>query len=270
MGGGMDPALLVYDSGFGGLSVVSGLRRQGVQGAIRYLADHGAFPYGDRTPEELLERICLVLGEAAKRLNPLGIVVACNTASTLALAELRRRNPDTAFIGVVPAVKPAAALSRSGLASVLSTPLTAKRDYTANLIREHAGHCVIAIVGSPHLARLAEAVLQGNLPDHEAIRAEIAPCFVEQDGRRTDAVALACTHFPLIQSTLMALSPWPVHWIDPADAVARQVLRVLPELAGQPPAQGEVLSTRPPELGETLAHGLLARGLEDRIGLFAV
>ena len=269
MTGGGGRALLVYDSGLGGLSVVSGLRRQGVRGPILYLADHAAFPYGDKSPEALVERIRLVLGQAIDRLSPAGIVVACNTASTLALADLRHSFPDSAFIGVVPAVKPVAERSTSRLGTVLATPMTAARDYTARLIANHAGDCAITVVGAPNLARLAEDVVQGHAPDHAAIRAEITGCFREVDGRRTDAIALACTHFPLIQSTLMALAPWPVSWIDPSDAVARQVLRVLPGLAAETPARGIVLSTRPPsDPGPGLANQLLARGLSAEVELF--
>jgi glutamate racemase len=127
----------------------------------------------------------------------------------------------------VPAIKPAAERTRSGLVSVLATPGTVKRQYTRELIREWAQKCHVRLVGSDRLASLAETYMRDGFVDEEAVRAEIAPCFVEMDGRRTDIVVLACTHYPFLVNRMRKTAPWPVDWIDPAEAIARRALSLL-------------------------------------------
>ena len=117
---------------------------------------------------------------------------------------MRARYPALPFVGTVPAIKPAAAASKSRLISVLATTGTVARDYTQALVREYAGDCEVALVGSPHLARLAEDCMKGLPVDDAEIAREIAPCFVESGGRRTDFVVLACTHYPLLQDQFVA------------------------------------------------------------------
>jgi glutamate racemase len=153
------------------------------------------------------------------------VVIACNTASTLALPVLRARFP-IPFVGTVPAIKPACAQSKTKRVSVLATAATVRRDYTFELIREFAGDCRVTLRGAERLAGFAEDALRGITIDDEAIRAEIDPCFVE-DGARTDTVVLACTHYPLILPLLDRLAPWPVTWIDPAPAIARRASQLL-------------------------------------------
>src|SRR5690606_14794486 len=154
-------------------------------------------------------------------------VIACNTASTLVLGDLRAAFPGTPFVGTVPAIKPAAERTRSGLVSVLATPGTVKRQYTRDLIREWATRCHVRLVGSDRLAGLAEAYMREGFVDEEAVRAEIAPCFLQEDGRRTDIVVLACTHYPFLVNRMRKTAPWPVDWIDPAEAIARRALSLL-------------------------------------------
>ena len=164
-----------------------------------------------------------------RAVRPDVVVIACNTASTLVLPELRAAHSDVPFVGTVPAVKPAAARSHSRLISVLATPATVARDYTHDLIRQHAAHCEVTLVGSARLAPLAEAFMKGEPVSDDEIASEIAPCFVERDGRRTDHVVLACTHYPLLLDRLRRVSPWRVEWVDPAHAIARRVDHVLAE-----------------------------------------
>ncbi|MEF3193955.1 MAG: aspartate/glutamate racemase family protein, partial [Halothiobacillaceae bacterium] len=133
-------------------------------------------------------------------------------------------------IGTVPAIKPAAERTRSGMVSVLATPGTIRRAYTRELIATYAGNHHVHLVGSDHLARMAEAYIRGEPLSDEAVLAEIAPCFVEQEGRRTDIVVLACTHYPFLANVFRRLAPWPVDWLDPAEAIARQARRVVPAL----------------------------------------
>ena len=166
-------------------------------------------------------------------------MIACNTASTIVLGDLRAAYPDTPFVGTVPAIKPAAERTRSGLVSVLGTPGTVARQYTRDLIASWAQKCHVRLVGSSRLAALAETYMRDGFVDEEAVRAEIAPCFVEKDGRRTDIVVLACTHYPFLVNRMRKTAPWPVDWIDPAEAIARRALSLLPGEREQQPDGGE-------------------------------
>jgi glutamate racemase len=135
--------------------------------------------------------------------------------------------PEIPVIGTVPAIKPAAQLSRSKRIAVLATPGTVARDYTHDLVQTYAADCEVTLVGSRLLAGYAEAELAGSPVPDEAIAAELAPCFVADGDRRTDVIALACTHYPLLLPRLEALAPWPVTWLDPAPAIARRVVQLL-------------------------------------------
>jgi glutamate racemase len=220
--------VLVFDSGLGGLTVLREIERARPDLPLMFVADDAAFPYGRLDGQMLVLRVAAVLEHYITNFAPRMVVIACNTASTLALPELRRRFP-LPFVGTVPAIKPACAQSRTKRVSVLATPGTVKRDYTKALINEFAHDCKVTLVGSEHLASLAEASMRGDPVDDMAILREIAPCFVD-DGARTDTIVLACTHYPLIIDRLKYVSPWPVTFIDPAPAIARRVS----ELAGQP------------------------------------
>jgi glutamate racemase len=227
------PKILVFDSGLGGLTVLAEIKRTRPDAAIVYAADDAAFPYG-RLPEPILiARVETVIGALIASHRPDLVCIACNTASTLALAPLRRRFPAVPFVGTVPAIKPAAQASVSKMISVLATPATVARDYTRDLIREFAAGCSIELVGAQNLAGLAESFMQGEPVCDQAIASEIAPCFKHGAQGRTDTIVLACTHYPLLVERLRALAPWPVTFIDPAPAIARRVDQVLRE-AGKP------------------------------------
>jgi glutamate racemase len=172
-----------------------------------------------------------VIDAVKQRYDPDLVVIACNTASTVALPALRERF-EMPFVGTVPAVKPAAVASRSKLISVLGTEATVQREYTHALIRDFAADCDVTLVGSGRLASIAEADLRGETVDDAAIEREIAPCFVEKGGRRTDVVVLGCTHYPLLLERLQRLAPWPVEWLDPAPAIARRVADLIGEFEG--------------------------------------
>lgn len=226
--------ILVFDSGLGGLTVFRAIRALRPDADYLYLGDTERFPYGDLAPEVLIARVLEVIGEAMAGFAPHCIVIACNTASTLVLPSLRKRFA-VPVVGTVPAIKPAAQLTRSGMISVLATPATVARDYTAALIRDFAGDAEVTLVGAGGLARLCEQALRGEVVEDAAILREILPAFVETEGRRTDVIVLACTHYPLLIDRLEALAPWPVTFIDPAPAIARRVVQVL----GQARAEGE-------------------------------
>jgi glutamate racemase len=230
---GAKPRILVFDSGLGGLTVFRAIRASLPGADYHYLADDARFPYGALPPDELISGVLEVIGAALADFPADCVVIACNTASTLVLPALRARF-SMPIVGTVPAIKPAAAATKSGLISVLATPGTVRRDYTNDLIRDFARGVAVTLVGSRALAGLAERALRGETVPDEAIFAEIAPCFVEKDQRRTDHIVLACTHYPLLLDRLKALEPWPVEWIDPAPAIARRVVQVLSsEAAGE-------------------------------------
>jgi glutamate racemase len=223
------PNILVFDSGLGGLTVLAEIRKliDGVN--LIYAADDAAFPYGARSEAQIIERVEDMMEWLIAGQRPDLICIACNTASTIALKPLRSRFPYMPFVGTVPAIKPAAKMSRSRMITVLATPGTVAREYTRELVRDYAADCLVELVGSNRLASLAEAYMQGERVDDQAVAAEIAPCFQSRADRRTDTIVLACTHYPLLREQFQRLAPWPVDWIDPAAAIARRVRHVLAE-----------------------------------------
>jgi glutamate racemase len=224
------PRILVFDSGVGGLTVHAEVAKAIPGAQFTYVADDAAFPYGDLSAKACAARVVYVVGRAIHRFQPDIVVVACNTASTVALPALRQTF-DLPFVGTVPAVKPAAEQSRTRTISILGTPGTVGREYTHDLIIQHAADCRVTLVGAGNLARLAEMHLRGEPVEDRAVLAEIEPCFRERDGVRTDTVALACTHYPLLIDTYRRIAPWDVAWIDPAPAIARRVVALLREAA---------------------------------------
>lgn len=230
--------ILVFDSGIGGLTVLREARLLMPERGFIYVADDAGFPYGGWEEGPLKARIVALFGDLLERFDPEAVIVACNTAFTLAGADLRLAFPEMRFIGTVPAIKPAAERTRSGLVSVLATPGTVKRAYTRDLIQSFASQCHVRLVGSENLARMAEAYIRGESLDDAAVLAEIAPCFVEKDGARTDIVVLACTHYPFLANVFRRLAPWPVDWLDPAEAIARQARRLVPLVDGAEHPEG--------------------------------
>ncbi len=219
--------ILVFDSGLGGLTVLEQVRRARPDADYVYAADDAAFPYGGLSEPILVARVLAVMERLVARHAPDLVVIACNTASTIVLPALRKRFV-TPFVGVVPPIKPAAALSRSRVVSLLATPGTVARAYTRELVDTHASHCDVTLVGAPNLAPLAERAMAGERVEDAALLAEIAPCFVTlPDGRRTDVICLSCTHYPLLLPRFETIAPWPVQWVDPAPAIARRVVQLL-------------------------------------------
>jgi glutamate racemase len=262
--------ILVFDSGLGGLTVYREVVGALPQARYLYVADDAFFPYGGRDEGALIARVIALMGELIATQRPDLVIIACNTASTLVLPQLRARFA-VPFIGTVPAIKPACAASVSKRVSVLGTQATIAREYTKALIRDFANGADVTLVGSGELAALAEAKLRGERVDDAAIAAELAPCFVEAGGRRTDTVVLACTHYPLLLDQFTALAPWPVRFIDPAPAIARRAVELMGispgGLPGPPAAErARILFTsgRPPSLA--LAAALAGFGLGEASG----
>jgi len=154
--------ILVFDSGIGGLSVLREARVLMPEAHFTYVADDAAFSYGDWQQDELRHHIVNLFETLVARFKPELVIIACNTASTLVLEDLRQAFPGLPFVGTVPAIKPAAERTASGLVSVLATPGTVERDYTKELIRSFAGQCHVQLVGSHKLSAMAEAQRPGT------------------------------------------------------------------------------------------------------------
>ncbi|MHA7777822.1 glutamate racemase [Roseibium sp. M-1] len=232
-----DGPVLFFDSGLGGLTVLREARYLLPYEPLLYVADDAAFPIGRWPEADLKARLLALFDELIAEHRPKAIVIACNTAFTLVGDALRKAHPQVPFVGTVPAIKPAAERTSSGLISVLATPGTVRRTYTRSLIDSFASQCHVRLVGSDLLAELAEKHLRGEAVPDEELLPEISDCFLEQDGRRTDIVVLACTHYPFLANRFRRIAPWPVDWLDPAEAIARQLVRILGAGAAQSPSQ---------------------------------
>jgi glutamate racemase len=274
-----NPTILVFDSGLGGLTVHAEIVKALPDAHYIYVADDAAFPYGRLPPEVCADRVVAVIGHMIARFSLDIAVIACNTASTVALPALRAAF-SIPFVGTVPAVKPAAALSQSRMISILGTPGTVSREYTHDLIIQHAADCRVSLVGAPNLARLAEAYLRDEAVSDADVLDEIAPCFKEKDGARTDAIALACTHYPLLLDVYRRVAPWEVTWVDPAPAIARRVVNLLVKDLNQSvknPIQqmrdlpqvsdNKAFFTSDSSLSEALSALMISRGLPVSAGL---
>ena len=255
------PTILAFDSGLGGLTVFREIVAARPDAGFVYVADDAGFPYGRIAEADLVARVLAVMASLIERHAPDLVVIACNTASTLVLPQLRARF-SVAFVGTVPAIKPACAASASKRISVLGTEATVQREYTRKLIADFAGACDVTLVGSARLASFAEAELRGEPAPDAAIAAEIAPCFVDDGTGRTDTIVLACTHFPLLIERLRKLSPWPVTWLDPAAAIARRVVDLIgPAPLGAPPGPKHLIFTSGRSPAPPLAASLAGFGL---------
>jgi len=216
------PHLLVFDSGIGGLGVVAPLRQGLPDARLTYLADNGFYPYGEKPDDVLIERILAVIGAGIAQVRPDAVVMACNTASTIALAALRARFA-LPVIGCVPPIKPAAAASRSRHIGLLATAATTRRPYLQDLVEKFAGGCAVHSLGKPVLADMAEQKFRGIAVDMAALQAAVAPLF--EAAPEIDAVAIGCTHYTFLLPEFSALYPG-ISWFDPAPAVARQAQRM--------------------------------------------
>lgn len=217
---------LVFDSGVGGLTIADEIRRAAPDWQVDYAADSGFFPYGTKTDDELRERLpalCAALVDLAK---PDLLVIACNTASTLSIADIRARI-SLPVVGVAPAIKPAAAETRSKVIGVLATPGTVRRAYLDDLERQFAQGVVVIRRGSAGLVDMAERHVRGSPVDQDIVDYAVKPLF-EGTGEAIDIVVLACTHFPLIRDAIQHACPPGVRLMDTGAAVARQALRVAP------------------------------------------
>ncbi|MBS9438802.1 glutamate racemase [Photorhabdus noenieputensis] len=213
------PTVLVFDSGVGGLSIYQEIRQLLPDLHYIYVFDNEAFPYGEKSEEFIVERVVQIVA-AVQQKHPLTIVViACNTASTVSLPALRERF-SFPVVGVVPAIKPAAKLTRNGVVGLLATRATVNRSYTKELIEKFAAGCRIESIGSAELVELAEAKLHGGKVSSDILKKILKPWLGMKEP--PDTVVLGCTHFPLLAEELVQILPDGTHLIDSGAAIARR------------------------------------------------
>jgi glutamate racemase len=237
--------LLFFDSGVGGLSVLEPTRALLPNAPIVYAADSAGFPYGKRSEAEIASRVPALLGRLVERFRPRLAVIACNTASTIALDHVRSAL-DLPVVGTVPAIKPAAEMSKTRVIGVLGTEATVRQPYVDDLAARFAADCTLVRHGSPELVELAEAKLAGEEVGLEAVRAAAQPLFDSPGGDRIDTVVLACTHFPLLEEELRAAFPQ-VEYVDGGRGIARRIASLTNEQPWPSSApEGILLFTGPP------------------------
>jgi glutamate racemase len=256
----VDPSapLLFFDSGVGGLSVLGPTLELIPAAPIVYAADSAGFPYGSRSEADIAARVPALLGRLVERFRPRLAVIACNTASTIALDHARAAL-ELPIVGTVPAIKPAAEASKTRVIGVLGTEATVRQPYVDDLAAKFAADCTLIRHGSPELVELAEAKLAGDAISLDAVKAAAQPMFDPPDGEQIDTVVLACTHFPLVGEELRAAFPG-VTYVDGGAGIARRIAwltREQPWPAAPPP--GIAIFTAPPR--ELLLASLAAYGL---------
>lgn len=246
--------ILFFDSGVGGLSVLGPTRALLPAAPFVYVADSAGFPYGTKTEVEIAARVPALLGRLSERYRPRLIVIACNTASTIALAAVRSAL-DVPIVGTVPAVKPAAEMSRTRVIGVLGTEATVRQAYVDDLAARFAKDCRVLRHGSAALVELAEAKLRGQAIEPLAVAAAIKPL----RDPMLDTVVLACTHFPLLSAELSVAFGPNVAFVDGGPGIARRIAHLT---AGQNwvPAPGVAVFTGAAD--DALRPALSSYGLE--------
>ncbi|MEE4450081.1 glutamate racemase [Novosphingobium resinovorum] len=227
----VDPAapILLFDSGVGGLTVLAEVRKALPAAPIIYAADTAGLPYGTKTEAQVAARVAGLLGRMTERFRPRLVCIACNTASTIALGMVREVL-EVPIVGTVPAIKPAAEMTRTGVIGLLGTQATIRQAYVDRLEQAFAADKRLLRHGAPGLVEAAEAKLRGEPVDPALIRQAADALRGQPDGERIDTVVLACTHFPLVEAELAEAFGPGVSFVHGAQGIARQVARLV---AGQ-------------------------------------
>lgn len=249
------PHIGVFDTGIGGLSVLRALRHQLPQARCTYLADSRFNPWGERPADWVVARSLQLAAWLIKQQRVDLVLMACNTATTQAIAALRARWPERPFVGVEPGIKPAVAATRCGHVAVMATPGTLASPRVANLIEQHAGGAQVHRVPCPGLADAIET----EPPQSPRLAALLDRFATELQATGADTVALGCTHYPLVADGLAARLPAGVQLIDTAEAVSRRVASLLPAAAPAPGVNGtpgtlRLLATGDPALLQQAAR----------------
>ncbi len=217
-----DSPILLFDSGVGGLTVLAQMRTLLPDAPVIYAADIAGLPYGAKSEAEVAARVSGLLGRMAERYAPRLICIACNTASTIALGMVREVL-ETPIVGTVPAIKPAAALTQTGVIGLLGTESTVRQEYVDNLEKEFAVGKTLLRYGSNDLVALAEAKMRGERVSVDAVAKAASGMVLQTGGQDVDVVVLACTHFPLLRDELQEAFGKDVRLIDGAEGIARRI-----------------------------------------------
>jgi glutamate racemase len=214
--------ILLFDSGVGGLTVLAELRKLLPDAPVIYAADSAGRPYGAKTEAQVAARVAGLLGRMTERYRPRLVCIACNTASTIALGMVREVL-EVPVVGTVPAIKPAAALTKTGVIGLLGTEATIRQAYVDRLEAEFASDKLLLRHAAPGLVEAAEAKLRGETVDSSIIEAALAGLRAQPGADRIDTVVLACTHFPLLEAELVNAFGPDVRFVHGADGIARRI-----------------------------------------------
>lgn len=214
--------LLLFDSGVGGLSVLAQVRALLPDAPVIYAADNAGLPYGSKTEAQIAARVSGLLGRMTERFRPRLVCIACNTASTIALASVREVL-EVPIVGTVPAIKPAAAMTQTGVIGLLGTQATIRQAYVDRLEHEFAQGKRLLRYGAPDLVAAAEAKLRGEAVDPAVYARAADGLRCQPGGEAIDTVVLACTHFPLVEQELAAAFGPDVRFIHGAQGIARRI-----------------------------------------------
>ena len=230
--------ILLFDSGVGGLSVLAELRKVLPQAPVIYAADNAGLPYGTKSEAQVAARVCGLLGRMTERYHPRLVCIACNTASTIALGMVRDVL-EVPIVGTVPAIKPAAAMTQSGVIGLLGTEATIRQPYVDRLEHEFAADKHLLRHGAPELVAAAEAKLRGQTVDPAVFARAVDGLRMQPHGERIDTVVLACTHFPLVEAELAAAFGPGVRFVHGAEGIARRIAHL---------CEGQAFSRKEPDL----------------------
>ena len=229
--------ILFFDSGIGGVSVLRPTLALLPQAPIVYATDYLGLPYGEKSEAEIGTRVSALLGRLIERFRPRVAVIACNTASTIALAHVRAAL-DTPFVGTVPAIKPAALSTETGVIGLLGTEATIRQPYVDRLEQEFCEGKLLVRYAAPELVAAAEAKMRGQYVDPQVYVNAIRGLENAHDkGFWIDRIVLGCTHFPLVRDELVEAAvkqvgfPNDIQTIDGGDGIARRILQLT---LGQP------------------------------------
>ena len=218
-----DAPLLVFDSGVGGLSVLAEVRKALPQAPVIYAADNAGLPYGTKTEAEIAARVAGLLGRMTERFRPRLVCIACNTASTIALGMVRDVL-EVPIVGTVPAIKPAAKITRTGTIGLLGTAATIRQSYVDRLEAEFAAGKRLLRAAAPELVDAAEQKLRGKLVDPAVFTRAAALLLEQPGGEQIDTVVLAGAHFPLVEAELAAAFGPGVRFVHGAQGIARRIV----------------------------------------------
>lgn len=213
------------DSGTGGLPYLLYLLKQSPKARCVYVGDTRNFPYGEKSQSQIIENSCACVQKIISRWQPAEIIIACNTISVTALEEMRKRFPETPFVGTVPAIKPGAILSKSKKIGLLATNATVNHPYTKKLISDFASDCEVVSRGDPELISFIEHRFFQASEEERLEAVKPAVNFFSSCG--CDVIILACTHFLNMAEYIQKAAGNSIRVIDSREGVTKHALSVI-------------------------------------------